>query len=67
LKTKLNTVVGTDIRVTEGGVSNTTAADEDMEDSKYATTPSDNSNESDSGSGDGDALSYFEKLANDDD
>ena len=67
LKTRLNNVVGTDIRVTESAVSNTTAADEDMDDNKYATTPSDNSNESDSGSGDGDALSYFEKLANDDD
>ena len=65
LKTRLNNVVGTDIRVTESAVSNTTAADEDINDNKYETTPSDNSNESDSGDGD-DALSYFEKLANDD-
>jgi len=66
LKTRLNNVVGNDIRVTESASSNTTAAEEDMDDSKYTTTPSVNGNESNSGSGDGDALSYFEKLANDD-
>ena len=63
LKTRLQVVIGDDMRSTESAVKST-AADEDMDEkwdnNSNASTSSDDSDDSD------DALSYFEKLANDD-
>ena len=63
LKTRLQVVIGDDMRSTESAVKST-AADEDMgekwDNNSNASTSSDDSDDSD------DALSYFEKLANDD-
>ena len=61
LKSRLQAVLGDDIRSTESAVK-TTAADEDM-DEKWNASSDDDNTDSDGG----DALSYFEKLANDDD
>ena len=62
LNTRLKAVIGDDIRSTESAVKST-AADEDMDEKwdNKSTSTSDDSDDS------GDALSYFEKLANDDD
>jgi len=61
LNTRLKAVIGDDIRSTESAVKST-AADEDMDEKwdNKSTSTSDDSDDS------GDALSYFEKLANDD-
>tara|TARA_Y100000310_G_scaffold296359_1_gene328560 strand:- start:389 stop:1300 length:912 start_codon:yes stop_codon:yes gene_type:complete len=69
LKNRLHVVIGDDIRSTVSAVKNT-AENEDL-DKKWDTTSSetDTSNDDENDSGDdseGDALSYFEKLANDD-
>jgi len=60
LKTRLQVVIGDDMRSTESAVKST-AADEDMDD-KWESNKSTSDDSDDSG----DALSYFEKLANDD-
>ena len=61
LKTRLQHVIGDDIRSTESSVK-TTAEGEDINDEKWSGTSTTNGDDS----SDGDALSYFEKLANDD-
>ena len=65
LKQRLHTVIGDDIRSVETAVKKT-AESEDL-DEKWGTdnnTNSESSNDNSGGDDDGDALSYFEKLAN---
>ena len=66
MKTRLHVVIGNDIRSTEGAVKNT-AENEDLGEKWDKNSDTDTSNDdNDSGDDGGDALSYFEKLANDD-